>query len=253
MICPTLKPLSGWRSEKSAMTLSSSLASESKSLQVVGDVPAMRVSSRCVLSVEELTIFSCWLKPVLDMWYSHVTVMSQYIYSRYSHLKSLASYFGLQLFSLTQTGYGPQPLDCAPTAVFIVLSSSAGILDAILGTLPQNTYPYHSTCLHCDWVAGTLVTIIFSFHLNWHFRYFRLSSVHFDSVRSKSFARTSTRVPARRLSLISPLLHQSIRTSHVFLNSAFWQTELQQLQHLEWWHGGLVSCSGALAHRFRCI
>lgn len=168
--------------------------------------------------------------------HSYVTV---YIYPRYSHLKSLASYFGLQVSrthphvyysfllrtsaiqSLTQTGYGPRPLDCAPTAVFIVLSSSAGILDAILGTPPRNTYPSHPARLHRDWVAGTLVTITFSFHLNWHFRYFRLSSVHFDSVRSKSFARTSTRVPARRLSLISPLLHQSIRTSHVFLNSAF--------------------------------
>src|SRR6266542_2622946 len=122
--------------------------------------------------------------------------------------------------SLTQTGYGPRPLDCAPTAVFIVLSSCAGILDAILGA-PRNTYPSHPARLHRNWVAGTLVTITLSFHLNWHFRYFRLSSVHFDSVRSKSFARTSTRVPAHRLSLISLLLHQSIHTSHVFLNSAF--------------------------------
>jgi len=168
--------------------------------------------------------------------HSYVTV---YIYPRCSHLKSLASYFRLQVSrthphvyysfllwtsaiqSLTQTGYGPRPLDCAPTAVFIVLNSSAGILDALLGAPPRNTYPSHPTRLHRDRVAGTLVTITFSFHLNWHFHYFRLSSVHFDSVRSKSFARTSTRVPARRLSLISPLLHQSIRTPHVFLNSAF--------------------------------
>jgi len=117
--------------------------------------------------------------------------MSQYIiYPRYSHLKSLASYFGLQVSrthphvyysfllrtsaiqSLTQTGYGPWPLDCDPTAVFIVLSSSAGILDAILGALPRDTYPSHPTRLHRDWVAGTLVTITFSFYLNWHFRYF---------------------------------------------------------------------------------
>jgi len=161
------------------------------------------------------------------------------MYSRYSHLKSLASYFRLQVSrthphvyysfllrtsaiqSLTQTGYGPRSLDCTPTAVLIVLSSSAGILDAILGAPPRNTYPSHPARLHRDWVAGTLVTITFSFHLNCHFRYFRLSSVHFDSVRSESFTRTSTCIPARRLSLISPLLHQSIRTSHVFLNSAF--------------------------------
>ena len=45
--------------------------------------------------------------------------------------------------------------------------------------------------------------------------------LEFTSVRSKSFARTSTRVPARPLSLILLLLHQSICTSHVFLNSAF--------------------------------
>ena len=111
--------------------------------------------------------------------HSYVTV---YIYPRYSHLKSLASYFGLQVSrsyphvyysflhrtsavqSLTQTGYGPRPLDCAPTAVFIVLSSSAGILDAILGTPPRNTYPSpsHPTHLHRDWVAGTLVILSLS-------------------------------------------------------------------------------------------
>src|SRR6266581_4943536 len=63
----------------------------------------------------------------------YVTV---HIYPRFSHLKSLASYFGLQVSStlpyvyysfllrtsaiqsLTQTGYGPRPLDCAPAAVF---------------------------------------------------------------------------------------------------------------------------------------
>ena len=152
------------------------------------------------------------------------TYVTVYIYPRYSHLKSLASYFGLQLFSLT--GYGPRP-HCAPTAVFIVLSSSAGILDGILSAPARNTYPSHPAHLHRDWVAGTLVTITFSFHLNWHFRYFRLSWVHFNSIRFKSFAHTSTRVPARRLSLISQLLHQLIHTSHVFLNSAFWQTQLQ--------------------------
>ncbi len=115
----------------------------------------------------------------------YVTV---HIYPRFSHLKSLASYFGLQVSStlpyvyysfllrtsaiqsLTQTGYGPQPLDCAPAAVFIVLSSSAGTLDAILGAPPRNTYPSHSTRLHRDWVTGTLATITFSFHLNWHLR-----------------------------------------------------------------------------------
>jgi len=122
--------------------------------------------------------------------HSYVTV---YVYPRYSQLKSLASYFGLQVSrthphvyysfllrtsaiqSLTQTGYGHWPLNCAPTAVFIILSSSAGILDTILGAPPRNTYPSHPTRLHRDWVAGTLVTITFSFHLNWHFRYFRLS------------------------------------------------------------------------------
>ena len=119
--------------------------------------------------------------------HSYVTV---YIYPRYSHLKSLASYFGLQVSrtyphvyysfllrtsaiqSLTQTGYGPRPLNCAPTAVFIILSSSAGILDAILSAPPRNTYPSHPARLHRDWVAGTLVTITCSFHLNWHFHYF---------------------------------------------------------------------------------
>ena len=116
-----------------------------------------------------------------------------YIYPRYSHLKSLASYFGLQVSrtlshvyysfllrtsaiqSLRHTGYGPQPLYYTPIAVFIVLSSSAGILDTILKAPPWNTYPSHPTCLHRDWVADTLVTITFSFHLNWHLRYFQLS------------------------------------------------------------------------------
>src|SRR6266511_4049092 len=178
-----------------------------------------------------------WLvRYVILTCHSYVTV---YIYPRYCHLKSLASYFGLQVSrthphvyysfllrtsaiqTLTQTGYGPRPLDCAPTTVFIVLSSSAGILDAILSAPPQNMYPSHPARLHRNWVAGTLVTITLSFHLNWNFCYFQLSSFHFVSVRSKSFASTSTHVPARRLSLISPLLHQSIRTSHVFLNSTF--------------------------------
>jgi len=109
------------------------------------------------------------------------------IYPRYSHLKFLASYFGLQVSrtyphvyysillrtsaiqSLTQTGHGPQPLDYAPTAVFIILSSSAGFLAAILSAPHRNTYPSDSTRLHRDWVARTLVTITFSFHSNWHF------------------------------------------------------------------------------------
>ena len=76
--------------------------------------------------------------------------------------------------SLTQTGYGPRPLDYAPTAVFIILSSSAVILNPLLSAPPRNTYPSHPTRLHRDWVAGSLATITFSFHLNWHFCYFRL-------------------------------------------------------------------------------
>jgi len=155
-------------------------------------------------SAGKSTISNVPVRYVILTCHSYVTV---YLYCRYSHLKSLSSYFGLQVSrthphvyysfllrtsaiqSLTQTGYGPRPLDCAPTAVFIVLSSSAGILDTILGTPPRNTYPSHPARLHCDWVAGTLVTLTFSFHLNWHFRYFRLSSVHstfFSSFRLRS-------------------------------------------------------------------
>jgi len=89
---------------------------------------------------------------------------------RISHFNVLLLTSAVQ--SLTQTGYGPWPLDCTPIAVFIVLSSSAGILDAILSAPPPNTHPSHPTCLHCNWVAGTLVTITFSFHINWHLRYF---------------------------------------------------------------------------------
>jgi len=149
------------------------------------DVPKVKVccsgGSDCSDCLDEVGTLA-YVRYVILTCHSYVTV---YIYPRYSHLKSLASDFGLQvrrthphvylifllrtsaIQSLTQTGYGPQPLDCAPTTVFIVLSSSAGILNAILGAPPRNTYPSHPARLHRDWVAGTLVTFTFSFHLNW--------------------------------------------------------------------------------------
>jgi len=168
--------------------------------------------------------------------HSYVTV---YIYPRYSHLKSLASYFRLQVSrthphvcysfllrtsaiqSLTQTGYGPLPLDCAPTAVFIVLSSSTGI------STPYSAHhlgTHIPLTLHAYITIGLLGLLLLSLS---HFTSIGTSAI-FDFLQfiSTPFSPNpshtlSTCVPAHRLSLISPLLHQPIHTSHVFLNSAF--------------------------------